>query len=50
MLTWYLTLAIMLAIVDFPILLPVFDLSTVIKGRSERLVLKAQKAEELKSQ
>jgi len=49
MMSWYLTLAIMLAIVDFPILLPVFDLSTVIKGRSERLMLKVQKAEEQKS-
>ncbi|KIH92204.1 hypothetical protein SPBR_03108 [Sporothrix brasiliensis 5110] len=34
---WYILLAIMLAIVDFPLQLPVGDLSTVIKGRSERV-------------
>lgn len=34
---WYILLAIMLAIVDFPFQLPVGDLSTVIKGRSERV-------------
>ncbi|CAK7200226.1 hypothetical protein SEUCBS139899_002917 [Sporothrix eucalyptigena] len=33
---WYILLSIMLAIVDFPIQLPVGDLSTVIKGKSER--------------
>jgi hypothetical protein len=37
MLGWYLLLSIMLAVVDIPIHLPVFDLSTVIKGRSQRL-------------
>ncbi|KAL1887172.1 hypothetical protein Sste5346_010383 [Sporothrix stenoceras] len=34
---WYILLSIMLAIVDFPIQLPVGDLSTVIKGRSARV-------------
>lgn len=34
---WYLLTAIMLGIVDFPIQLPVGDLSSIIKGRSERL-------------
>ncbi|CAK7233971.1 hypothetical protein SBRCBS47491_008790 [Sporothrix bragantina] len=33
---WYILLSIMLAIVDFPIQLPVGDLSTVIKGYSSR--------------
>ncbi|KAL1899416.1 hypothetical protein Sste5346_002812 [Sporothrix stenoceras] len=33
---WYILLSIMLAIVDFPIQLPVGDLSTVIKGKSDR--------------
>jgi len=33
---WYLLLAIMLATMDMPFSLPVFDLSTVIKGASER--------------
>ncbi|CAK7220383.1 hypothetical protein SCUCBS95973_004135 [Sporothrix curviconia] len=34
---WYILLSIMLAIVDFPIQLPVGDLSTVVKGRSARV-------------
>jgi hypothetical protein len=34
---WYLLTAIMLAIVDYPIQIPVGDLSTVIKGRSVRM-------------
>ncbi|KAM5341497.1 hypothetical protein ACJ41O_014528 [Fusarium nematophilum] len=33
---WYILLAILLAIVDFPIQIPVGDLSGVIKGKSER--------------
>ncbi|VZI13341.1 unnamed protein product [Fusarium fujikuroi] len=33
---WYILLAILLAIVDFPIQIPVGDLSSVIKGKSER--------------
>ncbi|KAI5458151.1 GPR1/FUN34/yaaH family-domain-containing protein [Mariannaea sp. PMI_226] len=33
---WYIFIAIMLAIVDFPIQIPVGDLSTVIRGKSER--------------
>ena len=33
---WYLFLVQMLASVDFPINLPVFDMSTVIKGASDR--------------
>ena len=33
---WWLFLAIMLAAVDFPIALPVGDLSTLIKGASDR--------------
>jgi hypothetical protein len=45
MLGWYLTLAIMLAIVDFPIHLPVFDLSTVIKGASQLEAEKRAKQE-----
>lgn len=35
MLGWYLFLAEMLALVDFPIQIPVGDLSHIIKGRSE---------------
>jgi len=37
---WYMTFAVMLAVLDFPFQVPVFDLSTVIKGYSEK-----QKAE-----
>ncbi|KAI1050666.1 hypothetical protein LB505_012891 [Fusarium chuoi] len=33
---WYILLAILLAIVDFPIQIPVGDLSSVIRGKSER--------------
>jgi hypothetical protein len=33
---WYILLAILLAIVDFPIQIPVGDLSSVIKGKSAR--------------
>ncbi|KAH6885744.1 GPR1/FUN34/yaaH family-domain-containing protein [Thelonectria olida] len=33
---WYILLAIMLAIVDFPIQIPVGDLSSVIKGKSDK--------------
>lgn len=33
---WYILLAVLLAIVDFPIQIPVGDLSTVIKGKSEK--------------
>ncbi|KAF5985018.1 long-chain alcohol dehydrogenase [Fusarium bulbicola] len=33
---WYILLAILLAIVDFPTQIPVGDLSSVIKGKSER--------------
>jgi hypothetical protein len=33
---WYLLLAIMLASVDMPFSIPVFDLSTVIKGMSDK--------------
>lgn len=36
MLGWYLLLLVMLAVIDFPILVPVSDLSTVIKAGSER--------------
>lgn len=34
---WYLITSILLAIVDFPIQLPVGDLSTVVKGKSQRM-------------
>jgi hypothetical protein len=44
---WYLTLAIMLAVVDFPLLLPVGDFSTVIKAKTE---LDARKATKKKDQ
>jgi uncharacterized protein len=37
---WYLFLAEMFAIVDFPIQLPVGDLSHIIKGASERAAAK----------
>lgn len=37
MMGWYLLTAIMLGIVDFPIQIPVGDLSGIIKGRSERM-------------
>jgi hypothetical protein len=33
---WYILVAVLFAIVDFPIQIPVGDLSTVIKGHSER--------------
>ncbi|KAH7250612.1 hypothetical protein FSOLCH5_000217 [Fusarium solani] len=33
---WYILIAVLLAIVDFPIQIPVGDLSTVIKGKSEK--------------
>jgi len=33
---WYLLLAIMLGSVDFPLAIPVFDLSRIIKGASEK--------------
>lgn len=33
---WYLLFAIMMAAVDMPFSVPVFDLSTVIKGASDR--------------
>ncbi len=41
---WYLFCAIMFAIMDLPFLnkLPVFDLSTMIKGASERKVAKTE--------
>jgi hypothetical protein len=32
---WYLVLAIMLFAVDFPILIGVYDLSTVVPGKSQ---------------
>ena len=35
MMGWYLLAAIMFAVMDLPIRLPVFDLSTVVKGRSQ---------------
>lgn len=37
---WYLFLVQILASVDFPINLPVFDMSTMIKGQTERLKAK----------
>lgn len=42
LLGWYLFLIQMLAAVDFPINLPVVDLSTVIKGASDRQKAKEQ--------
>lgn len=33
---WYIFLAMLLAAVDFPIQIPVGDLSTVIRGKSEK--------------
>lgn len=39
---WYLLLAIMLAAVDMPFSVPVFDLSTVIRGGSERRKAKGE--------
>lgn len=33
---WYLLTSIMLAVVDFPIQLPVGDLTGIVKGHSER--------------
>lgn len=33
---WYILIAVLFAIVDFPIQIPVGDLSTVIKGKSEK--------------
>lgn len=33
---WYIFLALMLAVVDFPVQIPVGDLSSVIRGKSER--------------
>lgn len=33
---WYIFLAIMLASMDYPVQIPVGDLSTMIKGASER--------------
>lgn len=33
---WYILIAVLFAIVDFPIQIPVGDLSTVIKGHSEK--------------
>lgn len=35
MLNWFLTLALMLAIVDFPIQFPVGDLSTVMHSKTQ---------------
>jgi hypothetical protein len=35
MLNWYLVPAILLFAVDFPILISVYDLSTIIPGRSQ---------------
>lgn len=35
MLSWFLTFAIMLAVVDFPFQLPVGDLSTAMRSRSQ---------------
>jgi len=32
---WYLLFAIMLAVVDFPFVAPVVDLSTLVKGKSQ---------------
>ncbi|GAM88223.1 hypothetical protein ANO11243_062540 [Dothideomycetidae sp. 11243] len=42
LLGWYILLAVMLAAVDFPLVLPVGDLSTVIKGASERAKARQQ--------
>lgn len=33
---WYIFLALLLASVDFPIQIPVGDLSTIIKGKSDK--------------
>jgi hypothetical protein len=38
---WYILIAVLFAIVDFPIQIPVGDLSTVIKGHSERKARRA---------
>lgn len=35
MMNWYLVLAILLFAVDFPILIGVYDLSTVVPGRAQ---------------
>jgi hypothetical protein len=35
MMNWYLALAILLFAVDFPILIGVYDLSTVVPGKSQ---------------
>lgn len=35
MLNWYLLVAVLLLAVDFPILIGVYDLSTIVPGRSE---------------
>jgi uncharacterized protein len=42
MMGWYLFLAEMFAIIDFPIQLPIGDLSTIIKGASEKAAAKAK--------
>jgi hypothetical protein len=40
MLGWYVFLSEMFAIIDFPFQLPVGDLSTIVKGASERAAAK----------
>ena len=40
---WYLFFGILLASVDFPFVLPVGDLSTVIKGASDRAKAKKER-------
>ena len=40
---WYLLTAIMLGIVDFPVQLPVGDLSGIVKGQSDRMRAKGRR-------
>lgn len=42
---WWIFLALMLSAVDFPVMVPLGDLSTIIKGRSERMKAKETKGD-----
>ena len=46
MMVWYLLLVQLLEAVDFPITLPVGDLSQIIKGKSERAAQEKKRKEE----
>ncbi|KAF2152128.1 hypothetical protein K461DRAFT_322226 [Myriangium duriaei CBS 260.36] len=45
LLGWYILTAVMLAAVDFPFVIPVGDLSTIVKGASEKAKAKAEREE-----